>query len=79
MISDVELSKIAVPVTVYSVHDGRAAVVTGFSQNDPLGVGGAMGIIPNLAAAYFEGGGWTLVRDLCRHWSLTKPEKTLKE
>lgn len=75
MISQEQLSVVEAPVTVYSVHDGRSATVTGFSKNDPLGVGGYMGIIPDLATAYFEGGGWCLVRDLCQHWSLDPTRK----
>lgn len=65
-----ELLKARAPFAVVSKHDGAMATVTGFSENDPLGVGG--GIFPSMPVAYFEGGGWSLVSDLMRHWDIAK-------
>lgn len=57
------------PLAVVS-RDGkkRTATISGFGENDPLGVGG--GIFPDMPVAYFEGGGWCLVADLIEHWDL---------
>lgn len=63
-----ELLATQAPFEVVSKHDGTRATITGFSKNDPLGVGG--GLIDNMATAYFDGGGWCLVCDLMRHWDM---------
>jgi hypothetical protein len=68
MITREQLSKLEAPFVVKSVHDGRMATVTGFSKNDPLGVGG--GMFPDMPTAYFEGGGWCLLPDLMEHWDI---------
>jgi hypothetical protein len=69
-----ELAAVKAPFKVKSVHDGHVAIITGFSENDPLGVGGAMGVIPNMPTVYFEGGGWCLVEDLIQHWNIAEPQ-----
>lgn len=63
-----DLRRQIAPFRVVSVHNGNEAIITGFSENDPLGVGG--GMLPNLATVYFDGGGWCLVSDLLEHWEL---------
>ena len=57
-----QLKSAKAPFKVKSIHDGEVVTVKGFSENDPLGVGG--GIFPDMPVAYFEGGGWLLVKDL---------------
>ncbi len=47
---------------------GKPIEVVGFSENDPLGVGG--GLLPNFATVTFKGGGWILVADLMRLYSV---------
>jgi hypothetical protein len=59
---------LAAPFNVVSKADGRIASIEGFSDNDPLGVGG--GAFPNMPTAYFAGGGWVLVDDLIKYWTL---------
>jgi hypothetical protein len=67
-----ELQAQTAPFRVVSVHDGHEAIITGFTKNDPLGVGG--GMLPPLATVYFEGGGWLLVVDLLKHFNLPLEE-----
>lgn len=74
MITETELKEVKAPFEVKSVHDGRVATIEGFSENDPLGVGGTMGIIPPMATAYFQGGGWCLVADLMKHWDIASTQ-----
>ena len=59
---------LSAPFDVISKADGRPAIIEGFGENDPLGVGG--GIFPDMPVAYFKGGGWCLVSDLIDHWQL---------
>ena len=59
------------PFPVVSKHDGHRAVVKGFSENDPLGVGG--GLLPDMPTCHFEGGGWLLAQDLLDNFDLAPP------
>lgn len=67
-----ELQQVEVPFEVVSVHDKHVATVTGFSENDPLGVGG--GLFPNMPTAYFEGGGWLLVNHLLKNFDIVRKQ-----
>lgn len=83
MISEKEINNIKCPFVVgsdYRIGKKKGtqkktnhAEVVGFSKNDPLGVGG--GIMPNMATAYFKGGGWLLIGDLMRNYSIIKQDK----
>ena len=71
-----DLKKVNAPFDVICTKKGGSGgTVIGFSQNDPLGVGG--GIFPDIPVAYFKGGGWLLVSDLLRHYELA-PNKGLQ-
>ena len=63
-----ELKSAQAPFKVISKVRRSKAVITGFTKNDPLGVGG--GVFPDMPTAYFKGGGWMLVADLLRYWDL---------
>lgn len=63
-----QLVGLEAPFELISDGDGRRATVTGFSETDPLGVGG--GMLPHMPCAYYEGGGWNLVEDMMRYFSL---------
>lgn len=66
-----ELKSAKAPFKVRSkVEPKRISIVTGFSQNDPLGVGG--GIFPDMPTAYFKGGGWLLVDHLLENYDLVR-------
>jgi hypothetical protein len=69
-----ELMKMVAPFTAVSKHDGHEVVATGFSQNDPLGVGG--GLFPNNPTVHFEKGGWLLVSDFIKNFDLKKESAT---
>lgn len=66
-----ELLAARAPFAVVSKYDGHRATVEGFSQNDPLGVGG--GVLPDMPVCYFEGGGWLLAEDLLNNFELAPP------
>lgn len=70
-----ELKTISAPFKVRFKGKKKVSIVTGFSQNDPIGVGG--GMLPDMACAYFEKGGWILVDDLLKHYELV-PNKVIK-
>jgi len=70
-----ELKAAKVPFDVISTQ-GHTSRVIGFTQNDPLGVGG--GAFEDMPCAWFEGGGWLLVSDLLRyHELLDKTEQVV--
>jgi len=46
----------------------RPAKVVGYTENDPLGVGG--GLFPDNPTVHFETGGWVLITDLMRFHSI---------
>lgn len=66
-----ELAKAKAPFKVRYRGKKRVAIVTGFTQNDPLGVGG--GIFPDMPTAHFKNGGWILVDDLIKNYEMVKP------
>lgn len=66
-----ELLQSRAPFHVVSKYDGHRAIVEGFSENDPLGVGG--GLLPDMPTCYFEGGGWLLAQDLLDNFDLAAP------
>lgn len=69
-----ELKNMVVPFDVVcSLSCGNKSTVIGFSQNDPLGVGG--GLLPDIPVAYFAGGGWILVANLLLYYDLCSETK----
>ena len=78
LITDEQIRSVKAPFDVRFVGKKRVATVVGFSENDPLGVGGYMGIIPDMATVYFKGGGWLLLRDLMRHYELVEDLQNAK-
>lgn len=69
--SNNELMKAKTPFKVRYRGKKRAFIVTGFTQNDPLGVGG--GMLPDMPTAHFKSGGWILIADLIEHYEMVKP------
>ncbi len=71
-ITDSEIESIQTPFQV--IFDGtpkeKPIIVMGFSENDPLGVGG--GLFPNMPTVYFESGGWLLLANLMTHYSIVE-------
>jgi len=67
-ITEDELRGVKAPFKVRADNDGTVGTVIGFSDNDPLGVGG--GMLPDMPTAHFSGGGWCLIQDLMNHQSL---------
>lgn len=65
-----QMRSVTAPFNVRRPGHKRVSTITGFSRNDPLGVGG--GIFPDMPTAYFEGGGWLLVKDMMRHYELVE-------
>jgi hypothetical protein len=63
-----ELLKQKAPFDVVEKGKKTKLTVKGFSENDPLGVGG--GLFPDMPAVHFESGGWILVDDLLEHYDL---------
>ena len=69
-ITEEQIQNVSAPFKVRKPGRKTISTVTGFSQNDPLGVGG--GIFPDMPTVYFENGGWLLVSDLMRHFELVE-------
>lgn len=66
-----DLLKLSAPFDVVEKNKKKKKArltIVGFSQNDPLGVGG--GLFPDMPTAYFEGGGWLLLDDLINNYDL---------
>lgn len=67
-----DLKKMKAPFDVVD-KNGKRHTITGFKENDPLGVGG--GIFPDMPVAYFKGGGWLLISDVIDHYEIASPTK----
>jgi len=73
MITRKELEGVKCPFYViadYRKGKGQQSKVIGFSENDPLGVGG--GIMVNFPTVYFDSGGWLLLEDFMNNYSIKK-------
>lgn len=68
MTAQAEWMKAKAPFKVKPKAGGKPVTVVGFSQNDPLGVGG--GVFPDMPTCYFKSGAWLLVSDLMKHYEL---------
>ncbi len=51
-------------------NKNNIAHIVGFSENDPLGVGG--GLFPNFSVVHFKNGGWLLVEHLMKYYSIVE-------
>ncbi len=69
VITRTEIEGLKAPFAVVGPKGDRS-MVTGFSQNDPLGVGG--GMFPDMPTVHFESGGWLLLKDLLSHYELER-------
>lgn len=76
MITDEQIRSVKAPFKVRFAGRKRVMTVTGFSQNDPLGIGG--GLLPDMPTVYFKGGGWLLLQDLMRHYDLVDLQNQTK-
>ena len=63
-----ELFKQLTPFDVIEKGKRKRITVEGFTENDPLGVGGRL--FPNMPTAYFKDGGWLLVESLLDNYDL---------
>lgn len=59
------------PFKVRLIGRKKLLTVVGFSERDPLDEG-SHGIVPPMATAHFEGGGWLLVSDLLKHYEIAE-------
>jgi len=67
-----ELKNTTLPFDVVcTIGCSSRGTVIGFSEQDPLDVGG--GMFPDMPTVYFKGGGWLLVSHLLRHYELATP------
>ena len=69
-----EVKTYTAPFVVRHKTTGETATVSGFSQNDPLGVGG--GFFPDMPTVYFEGGGWLLLNDFLKNYDFVMEVRT---
>ena len=76
-ITEQQLKKLKAPFQVtLSTRNGKPRKnsspieVVGFTQNDPLGVGGRM--LPDIPVVHFKGGSWITLKDLMRYYCIYK-------
>ena len=82
-ISKKQLENIEIPFKVVSDHrrgkmkgqptNKKPSIIVKCSSNDPLGVGG--GLFPDMPTVYFENGGWLLLCDLMKYFSIVEATK----
>ncbi len=68
MMKQEELEGIQAPFKAFYQGKGKAHEVTGFTQNDPLGVGG--GFFPDQPTVHFKTGFWLLLPDFLENYEL---------
>lgn len=65
-----ELQSIKVPFDIYNRKHKYIGTVSGYTKNDPLGVGG--GLLPDMPCVFTKNGGWLLMADFLNNYVLVK-------